>query len=95
MLPSGHAGASPRSDFSFCEAQSLGAQDPVAGARGLRRCSSWAPEHRPGRGGAQSSWPTAGGIGPDQGSNPNLLRGQVDSLALRATREALISPISR
>ena len=39
--------------------------------------------------------PTAAGIGLDQELNSNLLRWQVDSLALRATREALISPISR
>ena len=67
MLPSGHAGASPRSDFSFCEAQSLGAQDSVAGARGLSHCSSWALEHRADSGGAQASLPHSSWDRPGSG----------------------------
>ena len=59
-----------------------GARASVLVARGLRSCSSWAPEHRLSSCSTWSSCSTACGIFLDQGLTPCLLHWQADSLPL-------------
>ena len=53
-----------------------GVHASIVAARGLSSCALQALEHR------LNSCPVAGGIFPDQGSNPCLLRWQADSSPL-------------
>lgn len=92
LLSSRQAGASPRRDFWLRSA--------VSGCPGFSSWGAWARsvqlsalEHRPDSGGARASSPHSTWGRPGSGTDLVPLHWQVDSLALRATREALILPI--
>ena len=60
--------------FSYCRARALGLRGSAVVVPGLYNTGSIVAY--------QSSWPETCGILPDQGSNPCLLKWQVDSLPL-------------